>query len=701
MPLAVVPTASYASESRDFLGTGFQGCSAESCCALNRISGCSMSSDNEFEPRIGRMRAGGSKKGRKYLSKVLAAANLARGGAGSASRSRRFDGSRIGRGSGVGRVLGSRDRFAAFRARRVIIKATTVKLAGKGFSAARAHMRYVERDGTTRDGERGQLYSRDVDKVDGKAFLGKAEGDRHQFRFIVSPEDGAEYPDLKDLTRRLMTRMEQDLGTRLDWVAVDHFNTGHPHTHIIVRGQDDRGKDLIIAREYIAHGMRERAAELIDLDLGPRSSDAIQARLQGEVEQERLTSIDRSLVRDADSGGLVSSAASGAFDQTIRMGRLRKLERLGLASQMGTATWRLAPDLSDTLKRMGERRDIIRTMQRAFTARGQGPALVDQMIYEPAALDARPLVGRVLERGLSDELNDRHYLLVEATDGRTHYVAIGKGENLEPTAAGAIVRIEPVAPGVRETDRTVVEVAAGNRGRYTIDAHLRHDPIATEAFAETHVRRLEAMRRSTGGVSREPDGTWIIAPDHLDRVATYETVRAKDRPVTIAMLSPQPLEKLVGVEAATWLDRELVSAERAPLRDAGFGQEARDAQARRRQWLIAQGFAEETEGSTVYRSGMIEALQRRELLRVGAQLGRELDMPFVETEVGGRVSGIYRQPVETMSGRFALVEKSREFTLVPWRPMLDRHVGKSVAGIMRTDGISWSVGRGRGGPSIS
>ena len=98
---------------------------------------------------------------------------------------------------------------------------------------------------------------------------------------------------------------------------------------------------------------------------------------------------------------------------------------------------------------------------------------------------------------------------------------------------------------------------------------------------------------------------------------------------------------------------------------------------------------------------MIEALQRRELLRVGAQLSREIGMPFVESETGACVSGVYRRPVDTMSGRFALVEKSREFTLVPWRPVLDRHVGKSVSGIMRGDGISWSFGRGRSGPSIS
>src|SRR3989337_2081786 len=151
-----------------------------------------------------------------------------------------------------------------------------------------------------RDGQRGQLYGAQVDKVDGKVFLDRQSGDRHQFRFIVSPEDGAEYDDLKPLTRRLMARMEEDLGTKLDWVAVDHYNTGHPHTHILLRGRDEQGKDLIIARDYVTTGMRERAAEIVSLDFGPRSDFEIKDRLRREVEQERLTSIDRRLIREMD-----------------------------------------------------------------------------------------------------------------------------------------------------------------------------------------------------------------------------------------------------------------------------------------------------------------------------------------------------------------------------------------------------------------
>src|SRR3546814_7005620 len=123
-------------------------------------------------------------------------------------------------------------------------------------------------------------------------WLEQASDDRHQFRIIVSPEDGVEYDDLKPLTRRLMARVEEDLGTNLDWVAVDHHNTGHPHTHIIVRGKDERGKDLIIARDYISRGLRERACELVDLDFGPRPDNAIEQRLRAEVAQERITSLE-------------------------------------------------------------------------------------------------------------------------------------------------------------------------------------------------------------------------------------------------------------------------------------------------------------------------------------------------------------------------------------------------------------------------
>ena len=666
--------------------------------------------DDELIPRLGRIRSRGSaKRAKPYLQRVLHAVTLAGGrprGGGPNGKSG-FQGNRIGRGAGVGRVLASGDRYAAFRARRVIVKTRIVKMAGKGLDAARVHLRYIQRDGVTREGAPGRLYDAEQDRADGKGFIERADGDRHQFRFIVNPEDGVEYDDLKDLTRRLMQRAEQDLGTKLDWVAVDHYNTGHPHTHIVIRGKDDTGRDLVIAREYMTHGFRARASELVSLDLGPRTDRDIEERLMREVGQERFTSLDRSLQRAADEIGrlevrMLSPANEHArFQQTLRIGRLRTLERLCLADETKPGSWQLSRELEPTLRRLGERGDIIKAMHREMSRDGDARGAGDYAIYDPGdATASRQLIGRVVARGLSDEFEDRHYLVIDGVDGRAHWIDIGRGDATEALPEGAIVGVSPQPVEVRAADRTIAEVAAANRGQYSVDIHLRHDATATQDFAETHVRRLEAMRRAHSGIERQPDGTWVIAPDHLDRADAYERGQARMRPVNIEILSALPLARQLGTEGATWLDHDLVADVRTPVRDAGFGREVRAALAQRRQWLVDQGLAREEQDRVVYRRDLLAVLRRRELTRVATQLSGELRLTYAEPLAGERIEGVYRRRLDLASGRFALIEKSREFTLVPWRPVLERNLGKGVEGIVRDGSVSWTLGRKRGGPSL-
>jgi type IV secretory pathway VirD2 relaxase len=660
-----------------------------------------MADDDDFEPHLGRPRARGSgRRARRYLQRVIAATHLARGGTALGRGSRPgYSGSRHGRGAGIGRLLASGRASARFR-RRVVVKARLVRLGGKGAAGALAHLRYLQRDGTTRDGERGTLYARDRDAADAKAFHARGIGDRHQFRFIVAPEDGAEYDELKPLVRRLMTRAEADLGTRLEWVAVDHFNTGHPHAHVIVRGVDDKGQDLVIARDYLARGLRERAAELVDLDLGPRTTREIARTMTAEIGAERLTAIDRRLLAAADGARTVSAHGAGAFEQSLRAGRLATLARMGLAEPLGGGRFRLSPELADTLARMGERGDIIRTMQRAFAAARVERAAADQAIYDPGLPGAAPLVGRVLARGLADEHRDRHFLIVDAIDGRSHYVALGR-EAAEGIGEGTIVQVDPVRPQVCAVDRAVAAVAAANGGRYDIDAHLRFDASATQAFAEAHVRRLEAIRRLTGGVGRESDGSWRIAPDHLERAAEYEAARMRARPVAVALLSAQPLAHLPEAEAATWLDVRLGDASAAPPREAGFGADLATAERRRRQWLLAQGLAEDRNGAFRLAPGTLAQLRRRELLRLAQGLSEGLGLPFGEVAAGERIEGVYRRRIDGLSGRFALIVRAHDFTLVPWRDVLERHVDKPVSGLLRGETVSWTIGRGRSGPVIT
>jgi type IV secretory pathway VirD2 relaxase len=589
---------------------------------------------------------------------------------------------------------------ARVRPRRVAVKARVVKLAGKA-GAVGAHLRYLERDGVSREGEPGRFYSTFADEVDGKEFAGRGAGDRHQFRFIVSPEDGAQFDTLKTVTRDLMAKMEQDLGTNLDWIAVDHFDTGHPHTHIIVRGVTEAGKTLNIAGDYIAHGIRHRASEIMTRALGPQSELELREQLAHEVDAERMTRLDRTILQRADDNIVDLRQDRGAIGdnsfQQMLISRARQLERMELAEPTGKLTWSLAPDLEKTLTDLGRRGDIIRTMHKTMALLPEGRGLQRLAIHDPAR-DAEPIIGQVVQRGVTGDHHDRRYLIVNGIDGRTHYVDIGTDD--QPMPRGSLVKLEPRHIEPRKSDSTVAEIAGANGGRYSVDIHLRHDHNASEDFAKTHVRRLEAIRRATGNVERMPDGSWTIAPDHLDRVREYERGRADKSPITITTLSPISVDKQATLDAPTWLDRELAAPEPMKVAAHGFGKDLNRALNLRQQWLLDQQLADIDGERLRFRPGATDALRQREIRTLAGQLSKEMGMGVREAVSGERIDGIYRRSVQSASGRFALIEQSREFVLVPWRPEMERHIGQQIAGIPHGDSMSWNVGRGRGGPSI-
>lgn len=206
---------------------------------------------DDFQPKLGRIRSKPGRKGERYLNRVVRDMQRTTQSLSNHGRSS-FSGSRSGRGY----TAAAQQQVRGFQPgrRRVVIKVRFTRFRNDDLGAARAHLRYIQRDGVTREGEQGELYGAETDRADSKAFIEESSGDRHQFRFIVAPEDGAQLEDLKPFIRDLMHQAETDFGTKLDWVAVDHFNTGHPHTHIVVRGKDDHGQDLVIARDYLSHG---------------------------------------------------------------------------------------------------------------------------------------------------------------------------------------------------------------------------------------------------------------------------------------------------------------------------------------------------------------------------------------------------------------------------------------------------------------
>lgn len=423
-----------------------------------------------------------------------------------------------------------------------------------------------------------------------------------------------------------------------------------------------------------------------------------QARLRHDVDQERLTAIDRRLLRRMDADRTVAATDKDPFQQSVAAGRLRKLKTMDLAEDLGGGRYQLAEGLEDTLRRMSERGDVIRLMQRELTARRLDRPGVEQVVSS----DLRePLVGRVIQRGFSDEHRDRHYLMVDGIDGRVHYVDIGRGDATSSVPEGATVRITKSRIEATQADRTVDMIARANGGRYSVDLHLRHDPNASESFAGSHVRRLEAMRRAGAGPERLADGSWTIPDDHLARAEAYAARQQRDRPVTLSIVSRSPVADLSVKGASTWLDRELAEGGQGAIRDVGFGREVRTALAARRQWLIEQQLADGERSAFRYRDGAIDSLRQRELHEAGERIGSGLNKRFAATRMGERIEGIIARRVDLESGSFAVVERAWDFTLVPWRDALEHNIGKAASGIMRADGISWQFGRGRSGPTIS
>ena len=373
--------------------------------------------EHDFRIRPGKPRSARAPRPKAFVDQVLRAANKA-GHVSTRTSGKQRSHSNFGRGQ---------NRFGRSRlfssSRRVMVAARIARHKGRAYRAAplSTHLAYLRRDGVSRDGEKGLLFDAETDGLDGSDFAARCENDRHHFRFIISPEDAAEMEDLRGFTRDLARRMEADLGTRLDWVAVDHWNTDNPHVHLIVRGVDDRGGDLVIARDYISSGLRSRAEDLVALELGPKPEHEIRHALEREVTAERWTRLDRELRYQADDLGLLDlrPSAPGPADPQIRrlmIGRLQHLRKLGLASEGRPGEWILGLEAERTLRELGERGDIIKTMHRAFAERGQDRGFSDFAI--DAGRPGDPIIGRLVATGLHDEQTGTAYAVIDGTDAR-------------------------------------------------------------------------------------------------------------------------------------------------------------------------------------------------------------------------------------------------------------------------------------------
>ncbi|WEO65107.1 relaxase/mobilization nuclease domain-containing protein [Rhizobium rhizogenes] len=466
--------------------------------------------DSDFRVRPGRIKTTHAPKAKSFLNQVLRAAKKA-GHIAAPASGRRASG--YGR-STFGRGRGSFSRSRLFSSsRRVVVKARVVRHQGRSFRSAplSAHLSYLKREGVSPDGKKGVMFDTGSDRADDLAFADRSKDDRHHFRFIVSPEDAGELTDLKAFTRDLANQMEADLGTRLDWVAVDHWNTDNPHVHLLVRGVDETGADLVISRDYISRGLRSRAEDLVAIELGPKPEHEIRSALEKEVTAERWTRLDVEIRGHADDVGAIDLRPdpSGAANPEIRrlmIGRLQHLETMGLANSTGSGEWMVGMEAEPHLRDLGMRGDVIKTMHRAFTERGQDRGVADYVIDGGAG---SPIIGRLVDKGLHDELTGEAYAVIDGTDGRAHHVRFRGIEAFEHAPpVGGIVEVRRF--GGPDDERPTLVLAT--RSDLDLSTQITA-PGAT--WLDHRLVEREQMPLSVGGFGREARDAMQARAEHL------------------------------------------------------------------------------------------------------------------------------------------------------------------------------------------
>ena len=437
--------------------------------------------------------------------------------------------------------------------------------------------------------------------------------------------------------------------------------------------------------------MRLRACELSTTWLGLRTEREIQQSLQRDVSQEAWTGLDRQLQALAREGAINLARPNADVEalqhRSLLIGRLQVLAGMGLAREQGSGTWELASTAEATLRALGERGDIIRTMHRALRGAARELALFQ------ADCAATPVVGRIVATGYLDELEERAYVIVDGIDGRAHHVPLGPVD-LDEFPVGGIVEVR--ATPLRAADRNVL--ALSRSGTYQTAehrAHLRaqgHPDERADEIVDAHVRRLEALRRA-GIVEREAEDIWRIPPDLVARGHAYD--RQRSGGVTIQLHSHVPIDRQVTSLGATWLDQRLVSGD-APTANAGFGATVKEALRKRVDFLIEHGFAQRDGDGSKVPSNLLTALRQRDLENAAKTITAETSMVHRPLVDGVRTAGVYRRMVVTSSGRFAMLDDGLGFSLVPWRSVLEQRIGQQLSATLRGDHVTWAFGRQRG-----
>jgi type IV secretory pathway VirD2 relaxase len=567
---------------------------------------------------------------------------------------------------------------------KVIVKARAVEVRQPA-ECLQSHLRYLGRGGVSASSDSGLFYG-DCGEVDRRKFVSRAEGDYRHIRLVVSIEQAVRIPDLQPIIRELMRQMTRDVQANVDWMAVDHYNTAHPHSHIVLRVRDASGRHQWVPPVYLKVGLRMRVRAIVTRDLGPNEPHQL-VKPSGMMSYHGPLAIDRLIGKEVADGRPTPNeiASQNLEERCLLKGRLRALERLGIVQERTPGTFRCDPLGQETLRRLEERDRLYTSMARELRQAG--------VIKVPSHLalfrcdsEQKPIIGRILTT--KERHGRQDSLLVEGADGRAHHVSVGRLASQDvPLAQGMIIRVTPRIPDEQSVDRAIAAVASGNHGLYSRDRHAEADATATLGRIGKYERRLLDLA-GAGIIPHAVSGVWCIGKDFLDHAKNASTRIPK---VSIRVLSFEPLENLVTWRGATWLDclgldRLAVDRwrlERARSLSSGFLGEVSQCLGPRIEFLSAQGLVK---GEAVP-ADLYAKLRQQEIGRHCRQLCERLDRGFFRAPTACAFRGKYRGMIALASERLAVVERRNDFTLIPWCRAIESARGRAVTITMGRDGV--------------
>ncbi len=641
---------------------------------------------------------------------------------------------RAGTSRGRGASTASRDGFQSSNApalpQRVVAKVRVVRhrSPSKGRDSMRAHLAYLTREAVQGVPDSGQFYDAQQDGVGAKVATRPWRDDRHHFRVILSPENAHLISDLSAFTREVMRRIGHDLGP-LEWIAVNHRNTDNPHAHLLFRGRAHDGADLVISREYISQGIRDRAAQVATEWLGERTREQAQVALAAEARAERYTSLDRALARFATRTGDalqidLSRVTLGRFALTTNemlAERLEFLSRLGLAQWAAPRTrsfgsrqrvWKIAPDFQDKLRELGERNDIIKQL---YGALGNRAARLAPRIRRMASAtkETDPVTaavrGVLLAKGALDETSDARFIVVEDRHGTPHYARVWANRAIEAAEIGSVLEIGRAAHARHALIKEVAEVARANPdAQYSTGAHRRrlreHRANLSPEQIERRLKRCSKMlvrllRQQDSGVTRAGDNAVTVDAETVQRFTSRANHWLDVRVIAIHSLATQ-----ITAEAYTWLDRQIIRErlnEGLPDGDIVRLPAVRDAMLKRADWLVQHGFAERDATPTNPQAvrfpyGATEHLKTLEHQAFARRCQEQFGKSVSFLRMRDALRGVYCGTAYLHRGTYALFARKERLFAAPIsrEPRIDR--GRSVtARVVARNYTKWDFGLDR------